>query len=114
MPPKKKKGSKKGKKKSGKDVELTTEDKLKLKSAEIGSLKDHLALRKDFSRQTKAAYEELKSRLDDTNTQIEEIQSVHRSASAYLTHQYKSLQVFRTFSRPYSSFLFEINISLLF
>jgi len=94
MPPKKKKGAKKGgKKKGGKDVELTTEDKLKLRSAEVGSLKDTLAFRKDFARQTKAAYEELKSRLEDTNTQIEEIETVHKSASAYLTHQYKSLQV---------------------
>lgn len=94
MPPKKKKGAKKGtKKKGGKDGDLTSEDKLKLKSAEVESLKDNLAFRKDFARQTKAAFDELKSRLEDTNNQIEEIEHVHRSASAYLTHQYKTLQV---------------------
>lgn len=93
MPPKKKKSAKKGKKKGGKDGELTADDKLKLKTAEIGCLKDNLAFRKDFARQTKAAYEELKIRLEDTNQQIDEIETVHKSASAYLTHQYKSLQV---------------------
>lgn len=91
MPPKKKKGSKKGKKKGKKD-ELTAEDKVKLKSHEILSLKDNLAFRKDFARQTKAAYDELKDRLDETNTHIEEIEGVHKSASAYLTHQYKTMQ----------------------
>lgn len=92
MPPKKKKGGKKGKKK-GKDGDLTTEDKLKLKTAEIGSLKDNLAFRKDFSRQTKAAYDDIKNRLEDTNNQINELETIHKSASAYLTHQYKNLQV---------------------
>lgn len=93
MPPKKKKGAKKGKKKGGKDGELTTEERLKLKTTEIGSLKDNLAFRKDFARQTKAAYDDIKSRLEDTNVQINELESIHKSASAYLTHQYKNLQV---------------------
>ena len=93
MPPKKKgkKGAKDSKKK-GKDGELTEGDKLKLKTHEIDSLKDTLAFRKDFSRKSKAAYDDMKERLEETNNQIEEIESIHKASSAYLTHQYKSLQ----------------------
>jgi hypothetical protein len=90
MPPKKKKG-KKGKKK-GKDGELTESDKLKLKTHEIDALKDNLALRKDFNRRTKFVYEEMKDKLNETNKNIEEIESIHKASSAYLTHQYKTLQ----------------------
>lgn len=97
MPPKKKKGSKKGKKKGGRDGELTTEDKLKLRTSEIVSLKDNLAFRSDFVRQTKAAYEEVKGRLEETNNQIDELEAAHKSASAYLTHQYKNLKVNSSF-----------------
>jgi chromosome segregation ATPase len=94
MPPKKKKGGKKGgKKKGGKAGELTDEDRLKLKAHEVDSLKDNLAFRKDFARRTKAAYEELKDRLEETHNQIEEIENVHKSSNAYLTHQYKTMQV---------------------
>lgn len=92
MPPKKKKGKKGGKKK-GKNGELTEEDQLKLKSHEVLALKDNLAFRKDIARRTKAAFEELKDRLDETNTQIEEIENTHKSSNAYLTHQYKTMQV---------------------
>jgi hypothetical protein len=68
MPPKKKKG-KKGKKKSGKgNGELTDEDRLKLKNHEV------------------------KEKLDDTYQQIDEIESTHKASSAYLTHQYKTMQ----------------------
>lgn len=91
MPPKKKKG-KKGKKK-GKDGELSEQDKLKLKTHEVDTLKDNLAFRKDLSRKTRAVYEELKEKLVETNYQIEEIENVHKASSAYLTHQYKSMQV---------------------
>ncbi len=94
MPPKKKgkKGAKDAKKKGAKEGDLTETEKLKLKTHEIDSLKDNLAFRKDFSRKSKAAFEELKERLEDTNTQIEEISSTHKASNAYLTHQYKTLQ----------------------
>ncbi|RNA33883.1 coiled-coil domain-containing protein [Brachionus plicatilis] len=82
---------KKGKKK-GKDGELNEEDKLKLKTHEVETLKDNLAFRKDLSRKTRAVYEELKEKLVETNNQIEEIENVHKASSAYLTHQYKTMQ----------------------
>jgi hypothetical protein len=92
MPPKKKKG-KKGKKKSGKgNGELTDEDRLKLKNHEIDSLKDNLALRRDLTRRSKAMLDEVKEKLDDTYQQIDEIESTHKASSAYLTHQYKTMQ----------------------
>ena len=95
MPPKKKgkKGGKDGKKKGGKDGDLTEADKLKMKSHEVESLKDNLALRKDFSRRSKAAFEDLKEKLEETHQQIDEISSTHKASNAYLTHQYKTLQV---------------------
>ena len=95
MAPKKgkgKKAGKKGKKKGKKGALLDEEDKLKLKTREVETLKDHLAYRTDFSRQAKAAYEELKQRYEDTNLQIQEVESVHKSSNAYLTHQYKTMQ----------------------
>lgn len=91
MPPKKKKGGKKGKKK-GKDGELTEEDKLKLKTHEVESLKDNLAFRKDFARKSNAIYEEMKVKLEETNNQIGEMEKIHTASSAYLTHQYKTMQ----------------------
>lgn len=90
MPPKKK--GKKGKKKGGKDGELSEGDKLKLKTHEIDALKDNLAYRKDFNRRTKYVYEEMKDKLDETYKNIDEIENVHKASSAYLTHQYKTLQ----------------------
>jgi hypothetical protein len=93
MPPKKKgKKSAKDSKKKGKEGDLNDGDKLKLKTHEIDSLKDNLAFRKDFSRKSKAAYDEIKERLEETNNQIEEIESIHKASSAYLTYQYKTLQ----------------------
>ena len=93
MPPKKKgKKGKKGGKKKGKDGELTEEDKLKLKIHEVDALKDNLAFRRDFSRKTKAAYEEMKDKLEETNNHIDEIENIHKASSAYLTNQYKSMQ----------------------
>lgn len=89
MPPKKKKG--KGKKKKS-SSELTEDDKYKKSLYEIDALKDNLAFRKEFSRRTKSLYEEMKSRMDENNMQLEEIESTHKSANAYLTHQYKTLQ----------------------
>jgi len=89
MPPKKK--GKKGKKKS-KNGELTDEDRLKLKAHEIDSLKDHLAYRRDLSRRANYAFEEIKERLEETNKEIEEIESTHKASNAYLTHQYKTMQ----------------------
>ena len=95
MPPKKKgkKGAKDPKKKGGKEGDLNDGDKLKMKTHEVDALKDTLAFRKDFSRRSKAAFEDLKEKLEETNNQIEEISSVHKASSAYLTHQYKNLQV---------------------
>ena len=91
MTPKKKK-AKKGGKKKGKDGELTEEDKLKLKTHEVQSLKDNLAFRRDFTRKTKAAYEEMKEKLEETHTLIDEMETTHKASSAYLTHQYKTMQ----------------------
>ncbi len=92
MPPKKKgKKGKKGKKKS-KDGELNEDDRLKMKIHEVDALKDNLAFRRDFSKKTKAAYEEMKEKLEETNNHIEELESVHKASSAYLTNQYKSMQ----------------------
>lgn len=98
MPPKKKgkKGAKDGKKK-GKDGDLSEADKLKIKSHEVDALKDNLALRKDFSRRSKAAFEDLKEKLEETHQQIEDISSTHKASNAYLTHQYKTLQVIDAF-----------------
>lgn len=59
---------------------------------EVDSLKDNLAFRKDLSRKTNAAYEEMKDKLVVTNNQIEEIENIHKASSAYLTHQYKTMQ----------------------
>jgi len=64
---------------------------LKLKTHEIESLKDNLAFRRDFSRKSKAAYNEIKERLDETNNHIDEIESIHKASSAYLTNQYKTV-----------------------
>jgi chromosome segregation ATPase len=92
MPPKKKgKKGKKGKKKS-KDGELNEDDRLKMKIHEVDALKDNLAFRRDFSKKTKAAYEEMKEKLEETNNHIEELESIHKASSAYLTNQYKSMQ----------------------
>lgn len=77
----------------GKDGELTEADKLKLKTHEIESLKDNLAFRRDFSRKSKAAYDEIKERLDETNNHIDEIESVHKASSSYLTNQYKTVTI---------------------
>jgi septation ring formation regulator EzrA len=70
---------------------LSEADKLKLKTHEIESLKDNLAFRRDFSRKSKAAYDEIKDRLDETHNHIEEIESIHKASSAYLTNQYKTV-----------------------
>lgn len=93
MPPKKKgkKGGKKGKK--GKKGDLNEDDKLKVKTREVDTLKDHLAFRHDFARQTKAAYDELKHKFEDTNNHMHEVENAHKSSTAYLTHQYKAMQV---------------------
>ena len=80
--------------KKGKDGELTEAEKLKLKTHEIESLKDNLAFRRDFSRKSKAAYDEIKDRLDETNNHIDEIESIHKASSAYLTNQYKTVVLF--------------------
>jgi hypothetical protein len=89
MPPKKKKG--KGKKKKS-SSELTEDDKYKKSLYEIDALKDNLAFRKEFSRRTKAAYEDMKMRMDENSVQLDDMENNHRSANAYLTHQYKTLQ----------------------
>lgn len=93
MPPKK--GKKKGKGKKGKksNGELTEDDKHKKTLLEVEILKDRLAFRNEFSRRTKAAYEEMRSKMDDTNSHLEELEQTHKSANAYLTNQYKILQV---------------------
>jgi hypothetical protein len=91
MPPKKK--GKKDKKGKGKKGSFNDDDKLKVKTREVDILKDQLAFRNDFSRQTKAAYEELKLKFEDTNQHVQEIENVHKSSNAYLTHQYKTMQV---------------------
>ena len=90
MPPKKKKG--KGKKKKQSGGELTEDDKYKKSLHEIDALKDNLAFRKEFSRRSKSAYEEMRFRVDESNFQLQENESMHKSANAYLTHQYKTLQ----------------------
>lgn len=78
--------------KKGKDGELTDAEKVKLKTHEIDVLKDNLAFRRDFARKSKAAYDEIKDRLDTTHTNIEEMESIHRASTAYLTNQYKTMQ----------------------
>ena len=89
MPPKKKKGKGKKKKSSG---ELTEDDKFKKSLHEIDALKDTLAFRKEFARRNKAAYDDIKFRMDENVLNLEEIESNHKSSNAYLTHQYKTLQ----------------------
>ena len=89
MPPKKKKG--KAKKKSA-NGELSAEDKLKKTIYEMDALRDGLAFRKEFSRRSKSAFEDMKSKMDDTTIQIDDMESSHKAANAFLTNQYKSLQ----------------------
>ena len=85
MPPKKKKSAKK-------KGEVTDGDKLSIKTHEVEALKDNLAYRRDLSRRTKMIYDEMKEKLDETNKNIEEIEGVHKASSAFLTHQYKTMQ----------------------
>jgi hypothetical protein len=88
MPPKKK-GKGKKKKSSG---ELNEDDKYKKSLHEIDALKDNLAFRKEFARRNKAAYDEIKYRMDENVVNLEELESSHKSSNAYLTHQYKLMQ----------------------
>lgn len=88
MPPKKKG---KAKKKSA-NGELSAEDKLKKTMYEMDALRDGLAFRKEFARRSKSAFEDMKSKMDDTTAQIDDMESSHKASNAFLTNQYKSLQ----------------------
>jgi hypothetical protein len=92
MGPKKGKSAKKGMPKKKAPAETAEEGHLKKAQYEIEALKDNLAFRKEFSRRAKAAYEEMKGRIDGKSSEVEDAESMHKSANAYLTHQYKSLQ----------------------
>ena len=59
---------------------------------EIDALKDNLAFRKEFSRRSKAAYDDIKFQMDENVLNLEEMENNHKSANSYLTHQYKTLQ----------------------
>lgn len=90
MPPKKKKGGKKKKKKD--DGELTLDDKYKKTLEEMEVLKDHLAVRKEFTRRSQAQSEEMKERMLETEDTLLETHETQKAVSADMTRQYKTMQ----------------------
>ncbi|XP_052804423.1 coiled-coil domain-containing protein 153-like [Mya arenaria] len=93
MPAKKKKGKKgkKGKKKKD-DATLELEDKYQRTVNEIEALKDHLAIRKEFSRKAHGAEDEMRSKVRETEKNLEKHQTDQKAINADMTRQYKTMQ----------------------
>jgi len=94
MPPKKKKGKGKGKKKGKKkdDATLELEDKYKRTMDEINALKDHLSIRREFTRRAKSASADMAKKMDETNKELEEHKEDQKAINADMTRQYKTMQ----------------------
>jgi len=96
MPPKKKKGKGKGKgKKKGKkkdDAQLELDDKYKRTMDEINSLKDHLAIRREFTRRAKSASSDMARRMEEAEKELEEHREDQKAINADMTRQYKTMQ----------------------
>ncbi|KAK7105226.1 dynein regulatory complex protein 12-like [Littorina saxatilis] len=96
MPPKKKgkgKGKGKGKKKGKKDdATLELEDKYKRTMDEIEALKDHLAIRKEYTRRAQSASHQVQERMSKAETMLQEHVSDQKSINADMTRQYKTMQ----------------------
>jgi len=96
MPPKKKKGKGKGKgKKKGKkkdDAQLELDDKYKRTMDEINSLKDHLAIRREFTRRAKSASSDMARRMEDAEKELEDHKEDQKAINADMTRQYKTMQ----------------------
>ncbi|WAR05518.1 CC153-like protein [Mya arenaria] len=86
MPAKKKKGKKgkKGKKKKD-DATLELEDKYQRTVNEIEALKDHLAIRKEFSRKAHGAEDEMRSKVRETEKNLEKHQTDQKAINAATT-----------------------------
>jgi len=91
MPAKKKKGKKKGKKKA-KDGELTVDDKYKKTMEEMEALKDHLAIRKEFTRRSQADSAQWKVKMSEAAEELEDQRETQKAVSADMTRQYKTMQ----------------------
>ncbi|KAI0231556.1 hypothetical protein LSAT2_018085 [Lamellibrachia satsuma] len=89
MPPKKKKG---GKKKGKDDGELQIEDKYKKALEEIEMLKEHLAVRKELARRSRAASEDWKERMQEAEKTLDEKANEQLSVNADISRQYKTMQ----------------------
>ncbi|XP_005107500.1 coiled-coil domain-containing protein 153 [Aplysia californica] len=96
MPPKKKKGKGKGKgKKKGKkkdDAQLELEDKYKRTMDEINALKDHLAIRREFTRRAKSASADMAKKMEEAEKELEEHKDDQKAINADMTRQYKTMQ----------------------
>lgn len=96
MPPKKKgkgKGKGKGKKKGKKDdAALALDDKYKRTMDEIEALKDHLAIRKEYTRQAQAASQAVSARMAKAEQMLQEHVDDQKSINADMTRQYKTMQ----------------------
>ncbi|CAL1530063.1 unnamed protein product [Lymnaea stagnalis] len=92
MPPKKKKGKgkKKGKKKD--DAQLELEDSYKRTMDEIAALKDHLAIRREFTRRAKSASADISKKMEETEKILELQKEDQKSINADMTRQYKTMQ----------------------
>ncbi|XP_059152706.1 coiled-coil domain-containing protein 153-like [Physella acuta] len=94
MPPKKKKGKGKGKKKGKKkdDAQLELEDTYKRTLDEIAALKDHLAIRREFTRRAKSDSAEMARKMEGAEKILEEQRVDQKAITADLTRQYKTMQ----------------------
>lgn len=91
---KKKKGKGKGKNKGKKkdDAQLELEDKYKRTMEEINALKDHLAIRRDFTRRAKSASSDMARKMKDAEQELEEHKEDQKAINADMTRQYKTMQ----------------------
>ncbi|CAI8019908.1 Coiled-coil domain-containing protein 153 [Geodia barretti] len=95
MPPKaKKKGKKKGKGKAKKDEggELSVEEMYKRTLQEVGSLREQLAERKEYARQSRASEEVMRERVQEVREMVHEEQISKKDIAEELTRQYKTMR----------------------
>lgn len=95
MPPKKKgkgkgKGKKKGKKKD--DATLELEDKYQRTMNEIEALKDHLAIRKEYTRRSQSVSFQVHERMTKAEQLLQEHVEDQKAINADMTRQYKTMQ----------------------
>ncbi|XP_063694490.1 coiled-coil domain-containing protein 153-like [Bolinopsis microptera] len=90
MPPKKKKGKKKGKK--GEPGELTVKDKYNKTLQEVDSLKHELETRSELARRNNAKANDLKLKVSEWENVVKEEQEEKLDISADMVRQYKTMQ----------------------